>query len=195
MKNFIQKPRLLLTALTLVGAMLLTTIGARANDWSGPDFIAALDSNQTVPFESNDASGFAFFRFNRNKTKLFYTIVLNDLDLDGFVTQGSPGDDVTKIHFHNAPRGVVGPHILNVYKLPRQDDSNIVIKPFKGVIKGRWDDSDENLNGAPSIKLTDAISILCSGSAYVNVHSVDHAPGVVRGQIMPTSHACRKLGY
>ena len=157
------------------------------------DFIAYLDSDQTVPFEPNDASGFAWFKFNRSKTKLHYWIYLDGLDLDGFVTLGNPGDDVTKIHIHEAEPGVAGPHTLNVYKLPRQDDRDLVIKPFYGLVKGTWDDGDENLMGAPTIKLSDAIEGLCAGRGYVNVHSVDHAPGAVRGQIIPASRACKRL--
>lgn len=180
------------TTLLLVG-LLAASANASASEWSRPDFVAFLNAEQTVPNEPNEATGIALFKFNRNNTKLRYTIYVYDLDLDGFVTPEEPGDDVTKIHFHNAPPGVAGPHILNVFKLPRQDDEDLVIKPFAGKLGGVWDDGDENLEGAPSLKLSDSIETLCSGNAYVNVHSVDHAPGVIRGQIEPTSRVCRRL--
>ena len=181
---------LLFVSLLLAGA-LLTPAGAGA--WSNPDLIAVLDSDQTVPHEPNNATGLALFKFNKNRTKLRYKIYVVDLDLDGFVTLDNTGDDVTHIHFHAGLPGSAGGHILNIYKLPRQYDKDLSIKPFKGLISGVWDDKDENLVGAPSVRLSDAIGLVCSGLSYVNVHSVDHPTGAIRGQILPESKACERL--
>lgn len=176
---------------TLLAGLLLAQ--SPAAGWSKPDLVAVLDSEQTVPPAPNDATGLALFKFNGKKTKLRYKIFVVDLDLDGFVTQEIPGDDITAIHFHAGLEGSTGGHILNVYKAPRQDDRNLEIKPFAGRIKGVWDDRDENLDGVPSLRLSDVISVLCSGLTYVNVHSVDHPTGVIRGQIKPESKACEQL--
>jgi hypothetical protein len=161
--------------------------------WSKPDLVAVLDSEQTVPLQPNDATGIAMFKFTGNRKKLKYKIYVVDLDLDGFVTQDDPGDDVTQIHIHAGLEGSTGGHILNVYKLPRQDDKNLEIKPFAGRVRGVWDDRDENLAGAPSVGLSDAVGVLCSGLAYINVHSVNHPTGAIRGQILPESKVCDNL--
>jgi len=161
--------------------------------WSKPDLVAVLDSEQTVPHQPNEATGIAMFKFSGNGKKLKYKIYVVDLDLDGFVTLDNAGDDVTQIHFHAGLEGSTGGHILNVYKLPRQDDKDLEVKPFSGRVKGVWSDRDENLAGAPSIRLSDAIGVLCSGLAYVNVHTVDHPTGAIRGQILPESKVCERL--
>jgi hypothetical protein len=184
---------LTLTLALLLAAALLAPAGAGAVNWSKPDFVAVMDAAQTVPFAPNDASGIALFKFNGKRTKLRYKVQVVDLDLDGFVTPDVPGDDVTRLHFHFGVPGLAGPHILNVYKFPREDDRDLYVKPFDGVIRGVWDDGDENLAGIPSYKLSDVIEYLCNGNAYVNAHTVDHETGAIRGQIQPASKVCKKL--
>lgn len=199
----------LLLGLSLAAVLAIATISITDTPWAvaddgkkkfnkKPDFKANLDSDQTVPPEPNDATGQAKFWFSKDKTELKYKIKVDGLDLDGFVTPGVAGDDVTKVHLHNAPPGVAGAHVLNVYKLPSQDDKDLVIKPFDGILKGIWDDGDENPIAAPTKKLSEVLDELCAGNLYVNVHTVDHAPGALRGQMLPTDQGernCKKLGF
>ena len=111
-------------------------------------------------------------------------------------------DDVTTIHLHQAPSGSNGPDVLNVYGLPCEDDHDLSVQPFQGLISGRWDDQDRtNLENCPSLTgkaglqskpLTSVLHALCAGNLYVNIHTTAFPKGEIRGQIVstPTSNAC-----
>jgi len=89
----------------------------------------------------------------------------------------------------------------------------LVVDVDARTFSGIWDDLDENLSavdpdmdptnpptrdGGDSVALNDYDSLtgaiplveLCAGNLYVNLHSENHGPGALRGQIIPTSDAC-----
>ena len=110
---------------------------------------------------------------------------------------GETDDDVTKLHIHESHHGA---HVLNVYKAPGQDDDDLVVKPTKGIIKGIWDDSDENQSYGGhnnSETLTSQLENLCSGELFVMIHGKDGA-GALKGSVEPTKQGdkiCNKLGF
>lgn len=167
-----------------------------------PDFVAHLDAGQAEVPSASPATGKASFWLDDKDLALHYSIRLRELDLTGYVTcsQPLPGcdatmafDDVIGIHFHAGPPGVSGPHVLNVYKAPSDDDADLVVKPHAGVVRGRWDDGDENLSlPVPSRKLSELIDDLCEGRIYVAVHTTDYPLGAIRGQVIPEGKACER---
>ena len=159
----------------------------------GPDFVARLDSLQTIPPSPNrGVRGEAYFWLHPSGNSLAYRIVLPELDLDGFVTPDQADDNVRMLHLHIAEAGATGPHALNIFKAPCQDDRDLVAIPFRGLLEGIWDDND--LTACPGIGaagqsrgFTETIEALCSGRLYLNVHTEFAPDGELRGQIVAMS--------
>ena len=168
-----------------------------------PHFTTELTNAETVPeVPPKGFSGRATARLvlDDDELKLKYRIEV-DMDLNaGFPQTDGEEDDVTQIHLHGAPPGIAGPHVLNVYKAPAQDDDDVVVKPNQGRVSGLWDDGDlsDGLAPGPSSKpLSDFLGELCDGEVYVNVHGTgDQSPGALRGNLEPTRQGkkvCRAL--
>ena len=116
------------------------------------------------------------------------------MDISGGATS-EKSDDVTKLHLHEVHHGA---HVLNVYKAPGQDDDDLVVKPTKGIIKGVWDDGDEDQSYGGhnnSETLTSQLKNLCEGNLFTMIHG-DGGVGVLKGSIELTSDGekiCKKL--
>jgi hypothetical protein len=113
---------------------------------------------------------------------LAYSIVFDGLKLD---SGNQAAGDVWGVHLHHAPAGSAGPHVLNIYGLPRQDDADMTSDPLRHALQGVWDDGDENLlpmnpllpigpgniHMSSSRALTDMITALKSEQIFLAVHS------------------------
>jgi len=110
---------------------------------------------------------------------LKYEIKISGMELSD--TNGDPFDDIDGMHIHKMTNDEVnnpkGPHQLNVFGNPGVDDSSNVAIPQKGIVKGIWDDKDENLTyGDPetspdnSHKLSENLALLCEGKIFTAVH-------------------------
>ena len=84
----------------------------------------------------------AHFTLNDAETELTYRIELSGLDLKQNPVDRTAPNDVTKVHIHWGDRGTNGPHVLNVFGLPGEDDSGLTVDFDTEVIVGTWDDSD-----------------------------------------------------
>ena len=161
-------------------------------------FVAELTNAETVPLVPDrgfSGTARAWLSFRKNAVVLKYQIDSN-MDLNaGFPQTEDEADDVTQIHLHSSPPGIAGPHVLNVYKIPAQDDDDVVVKPNQGVVMGIWDDGDlsEGLPPGPaSVPLSEVLDELCLGNVYVNVHGTgDQSPGALRGNLEPTKQGRR----
>ena len=166
-------------------------------------FTAELSNAETVPLVPDrgfSGTARAWLSFGRDGLVLKYKIE-SDMDLNaGFPATEDEADDVTQIHLHAAPPGIAGPHVLNVYKAPAQDDDDLLVRPNQGIVMGIWDDEDlsEGLPPGPaSVPLSEALAELCDGEVYVNVHGTgDQGTGALRGNLEPTRRGrsvCRFL--
>ncbi len=171
---------------------------------NNPHFETQLTNAATVPLVPDkgfSGNAKAWLIYEDGEIKLKYRIKTN-MDLNaGWPLTASDVDDITKIHLHNNVPGVAGPHVLNVYKAPAQDDADLVVKPLKGVVKGIWDNGDAN-DLAPagpshndSFVFTEVnplnnkilLAELCEGNIYANVHGTgDQGPGALRGNFEAT---------
>lgn len=175
------------------------------------DFVAKMNTAQIPEADrptDREKTGMAKFNFNKDSSKLEYTLMVNGLDLAGLATE-STDDDVTKIHFHAAPPLIAGDHVLNVLLGPCEDDLEMSYFAQTGKVTGAWDDSDVSnseekcrfLGSIPgpagtSKSLTSQLEALCTGEVYVNVHTTHGPAGEIRGQVEPTKHGkkiCEEL--
>lgn len=159
-----------------------------------PSFTATLGSVPSTPVDF-EGTATADFWLDKDGDALKYKISINKMDISGGATSET-SDDVTKLHIHE---GTGGAHVLNVYKAPGEDDDDLVVKPTNGIIKGIWDDGDENLTYSDhhnnSQTLTSQLKNLCEGNLFTMIHG-DGGAGVLKGFIEPTSDGkkiCEKL--
>lgn len=180
-------------AISAVTGVTLQEAEAADNKWKfkkQPSFTATLDA-----VNPTDGTATAKFWLDKHGEALKYRISIENMDISGGATSET-SDDVSKLHLHE---GTGNAHVLNVYKAPGQDDNDLVVKPTKGIIKGIWDDGDENLtyddHHNNSQTLTSQLKNLCDGNLFTMIHGDGGAPAL-KGFIESTSHGekiCKKL--
>lgn len=147
----------------------------------------------------------ASFWLDKKGENLRYKIQIKNMDLTGWQTVGDASDDVGKVHLHSAELGDA--HVLNVWKAPIEDDSQMRAYPSEGILMGNYDDSDITTDEEAaaggighhdrSKPLTANLDDLCNGAFFVMIHEAA-GPGVLKGFLESTSHGekiCKKLGY
>ncbi len=129
-------------------------------------FHAILEGEEEVPPVDSDAKGAAVFRTSNDETELNYKLVVANIE------------DVTAAHIHLAPRGENGPIVAFLFdpEEPTEGITNGVLA--EGTITSA--DLVGPLEGATLSELIDEIE---AGNTYVNVHTVEHPSGEIRGQI------------
>ena len=102
-------------------------------------------------------------------------------------SDGHEEDDLTKLHIHLGEIDHTGPHVLNIFGDPAEDDSDMAFDTETGIITGTWDDDDENTvlsDSERTKKLSETLASLCSENLYLNVHTTGFGSGAIRGQIL-----------
>lgn len=145
---------------------------------------------------------------NRGKA-LEYKIKIAGMELVD--SNSDENDDIDGSHIHHESdtsdhNNPTGPHQLNVFGNPGFDDSDVVLQPVQGIIRGVWTDSDENTSyGEPdnSHKLSDNLQLLCEGKVFVAVHgeAIDnpdtgHHAAYVKMSLEPTKYGesdCKRI--
>jgi len=145
-------------------------------------WVGGISEDQVVPPTGSVGSGTLIASLNTNQTALRYFIRINPALT---LPQGPPQaqTDISAIHLHLAPAGQNGPHGLNVFGFPSQDDRELNLLFGVNGLTGRWDDGDET-GAAPnqSKKLTDNLTNLFNEAVYVQMHTVEFPSGAIRGQ-------------
>jgi hypothetical protein len=142
-----------------------TTISSYAQTTSSI-FRATLEGEQEVPPVDSDAKGFAIFRLSNDGTELEYKVIVANIE------------DVTAAHIHLAPKGENGDIVAFLFnpEAPTEGRTNGALA--RGTITSA--DLVGPLEGATLSELIDQIE---AGNTYVNVHTVEHPAGEIRGQI------------
>ena len=141
-----------------------------SSPFAGADelFQARLTGDQEVPAVATDTTGRFEILVNKNQTAGEYTLRVES------------GVRVTQSHFHCGAAGVNGPVI-------------VFLAGFRAEgwdVDGKWVSNatitDANvINPACGTTLAAIFAQARNGNVYVNVHSVAHPGGVVRGQLEP----------
>ncbi len=127
------------------------------------NFRAHLSGDEEVPLVDTDAQGEATFQFNEQITELNFKLNVANIE------------DVVASHIHCAPDGVNGPVGVTLF-------SGGPVSPDGTLAEGTVTSPDEG-NACNWGSLADVQSAMNNGLAYVNVHTVAHPPGQIRGQI------------
>lgn len=132
------------------------------------NFRVELSGDQEVPVPIDTAArGVAILHVNEALTEIRFRLVVDGADN----ILGAAG-----AHFHCAPAGVNGPVVVFL--------AGAAPPGFGGRIEMRATvDDDSILNPACGDNIADLVGSMLDGNVYVNVHSMDHPGGEVRGQI------------
>ncbi len=176
-------------------------------------FASNLDSSQVVNNPSDSAAiGTALLSLNANQTELTYSLQLSGLDLDPVAINRTDHNDVIAIHIHLHVQDAIGPHILNIFGNPSQDDADLVIDYENESFSGVFDIDDASSDSITGEILPQAFPLttklfptsfrleeLLNEEWYFAVHTAG-TPGVtIRGSILivpePSSTCLILLGF
>lgn len=156
--------RLLMGAL-FAAAMFALPGGALADQSTA--FQADLSGDAQVPVVFTDASGEATFQLSPDRNSLSYTLTVGDIS------------QVFVAHIHLGAAGTNGPVVVFLYG-PTAPTGEVDGTLASGTITAT------NLTGPlTGQNLSALIDALTTGMAYVNVHTVPHPGGEIRGQVEP----------
>lgn len=153
----------------------------------GSFFFASLDEAQVVPPTGSSARGITFMWLNPARDRLMYWILMDGIVLKEDFTQRTQPEDAVGIHIHVGAPGANGPHGLNVWGTPSEDDLEMSMYPSLGLVTGDWNDGDAyvaNPGVGDTRLLTDHLTDLRAEDIYVQIHTVQFPmPGEIRGRV------------
>jgi hypothetical protein len=140
-------------------------------------FIARLNGENEVPPVDTDARGRAVFKLNKNGVQLRYDVF--GRDDDGNI------EGITAVHIHCGAPGVNGPIVVFLFG-PDPDGAEGAKRIIaQGTVTPAdvmpVPDSPECPGGIADFD--DLIAKMRAGQTYINVHTLDHPSGEIRGQI------------
>lgn len=126
-------------------------------------FRAHLSGGEENPPVDTMAQGQATFRADRAGTEIGYRLIVANIE------------GVFASHIHCAPAGVNGPIGVTLF-------TGGPVSPDGVLAEGTIEEPDAG-NACGWTTLEDVLRAMRSGMAYVNVHTLEHPPGEIRGQI------------
>jgi hypothetical protein len=154
----------------LGGVAVLLSALAYAEPAEAKDlFKATLSGGEEVPPVVTDTEGEARLRLNNTETEIEFELRVDD------------GEGITQAHIHCGVAGVNGDVVVFLAGL------NLVGYDVDGKWVSNATITDASIVDADCGATVAALAeSMRDGRTYVNVHSVAHPAGVVRGQIEPT---------
>ena len=147
---------------TMLALFITVSLGLAA----GGGFKAVLSGKEVTPIAVDTKTMGSFdLAMGKDGKSLEYTLNIMDIE------------NVTAAHIHAGKKGEDGPPVAGLFGGPKKDGM------FSGVLaKGTITDKD--LKGKLAGKtVADLVAMIKSGEAFVNVHTVAHPGGEVRGQV------------
>lgn len=151
------------------------------SEWSGDglskngpvlNFAAPLSGDQEVPPVETNGTGLAKFKLSQDGASLSY--MLNLAAIDG----------VTQSHIHCGAAGVNGPVVVFLFGF-EADGVTVNGTLAEGTITAADVIPREDSPACPGglADFEDLLDKMMAGETYVNVHTLAHPPGEIRGQI------------
>jgi hypothetical protein len=144
----------------------------------------------------DDAGGHASLMLSADHKQLHYIITLSGLDLEPNASQRFDANDVFGIHMHLIVPGQIGPHVLNIFGDPAEEDADLVVNYNAETLSGVFDASDatrDPLTGEllpqffplTTKVIDDWIDYLLADGLYLAVHTVGQGGGaLLHGDIL-----------
>jgi hypothetical protein len=131
-------------------------------------FTAKLAGSNEVPPVTSAGSGVASFQLSSDGKSMTYQVNLTNMN------------NVMASHIHSAKQGQNGPVVVGLFN---PSMSGPPIKAVNGMLaKGTI--TAANMTGSMAGKqMSDLVSLIKSGGAYVNVHTTKNMNGEIRGQV------------
>ena len=156
-----------LAAVLSVSTFSIVLNSAKVQAQEGQTFSASLSGKDEVPPTESNSSGTAKFKVDENSSQVSYWVNVTGIK------------KINQAHIHNGTEGQNGDIVVTLTKNKsakgNDDPPNI---GFSGNI------TKDDLQGPLKDKeLTDLVSLMSDGNAYVNVHTDKYPDGAIRGQI------------
>ena len=157
----------LFAAVLSVGTVSIVLNVGKVQAQQGQSFSATLSGNDEVPPTKSNSTGTAKFEVNDNNSKVSYWVNITGIK------------KISQAHIHNGTTGQNGDVVVTLSKGKSAQgktsppeigfSGNITKKDLQGPLKGK--------------DISDLVSLMNNGSAYVNAHTDKYPKGAIRGQI------------
>jgi len=157
----------LFVAVLSVGTVSIVLNVAKVQAQEGQTFSATLSGKEEVPPTESNSTGTAKFQVNNDSSQVSYWVNITGIK------------KITQAHIHNGTSGQNGDVVVTLSKEKSAKGKetppaigfagNITKDDLQGPLKGK--------------EVSDLVSLMSNGSAYVNAHTDKYPKGAIRGQI------------
>lgn len=156
-----------LAAVLSVGTFSIILNSVKVQAQEGQTFSASLSGKDEVPPTESNSTGTAKFQVDKNSSQVSYWVNVTGIKKINQAhihngTEGQNGDIVVTLTKNKSAKGNDGPPNIGF-------SGNITKDDLQGPLKDK--------------ELTDLVSLMSDGNAYVNVHTDKYPDGAIRGQI------------
>ncbi len=157
----------LFVAVLSVGTVSIVLNVAKVQAQEGQTFSATLSGKEEVPPTESNSTGTAKFQVNNDSSQVSYWVNITGIK------------KITQAHIHNGTSGQNGDVVvtLSKEKSAKGKETSPAIGFAGNITK---DDLQGPLKGK---EVSDLVSLMSNGSAYVNAHTDKYPKGAIRGQI------------
>jgi hypothetical protein len=154
----------ILLSITIITNSISSTSSVFAQEYENK-YIASLSGENEVPSVKTSASGEIWLKIKLAEDNILYNLNVTNIQ------------KVTAAHIHSGTQGENGPIVVTLFK------SDTPTQSINGVL-AKGNITSSILEGPLSGKtLSDLISLIHNGEAYVNVHTEQYPNGEIRGQL------------
>ena len=152
-----------------IGGLALNGSGTVAATEDQRNFRAPLAGENEVPPVDTRVRGLSTFQLSRTGDELQYRLIVANIE------------NLTMAHIHLAPEGENGPVVAWLY--PDGPPPQLIEGRFDGVLAEGVITATDLVGPLDDAPLSDLVDEIRAKQTYVNVHTVAHPAGEVRGQI------------
>lgn len=138
-------------------------------------FIAPITGGQEVPPVDTNAGGVATFAVGERDGVLHYTLLVQN------------AKNVTTARLHVGEPDENGPVVAWLYPAPELRSPQLVAGRFDGVLAEGLITADDLLGRLENASIADLVDEMADDGTYVNVASVEHGTGLIRGNVATLS--------